>query len=115
MLKKETKQVKRNNNNKQNGTKKQERPRKQRRPESNPFYLHMQATPCILHHSDTHVLQKLILSYQNNLSLPLTLFEACGAVFIMNSNIRLRKINLSAYFKAISHYLGFNGPTRCRR
>ena len=39
------------------------------------------------------------------------LFEA---VFIMNSNIHLRKISLSAYFKAISHYLGVNGPTPCR-
>ena len=40
--------------------------------------------------------------------------QAGGAVFIMNSNINLRKISLSAYFKAISHYFAFNGPTRCR-
>ena len=33
----------------------------------------------------------------------------------MNSNIHLRKISLSAYFKAVSHYFGFNGPTRCRK
>ena len=54
------------------------------------------------------------MSYQNNFSPPETLFEAGGAVFIVNSNIDLRKISLTAYFKAISHYFGFNGPTRCR-
>ena len=31
----------------------------------------------------------------------------------MNSNIHLRKTSLSEYFKAISHYFRFNGPTRC--
>ena len=40
------------------------------------------------------------------------MFEAGGAVFIRNSNIPLMKISLSAYFKDISHYFGFNGPTR---
>ena len=40
------------------------------------------------------------------------MFEAGGAVFIMNSNIHLMKFSLSAYFKAISYYFGFNGPTR---
>ena len=48
--------------------------------------------------------------YQNHFSLPQTLFEAGGAIFIMNSNIHLRKISLSAYFKAISHYFRINGP-----
>ena len=43
------------------------------------------------------------------------LFEAGGAGFIMNSNILLRKISLGAYFKAISHYFGFNGAVRCRQ
>ena len=62
----------------------------------------------------THWFEKLILSFQNNFSLPLTLFEPCVTVFIINSNIHLRKISLSAYFKAISHYFGFNGPTQCR-
>ena len=38
------------------------------------------------------------------------LFEDGQAVFIMNSNMHLRKISLSAYFKAISHYFGFNRP-----
>ena len=32
----------------------------------------------------------------------------------MNSNAHLRKISLSSHFKAISHYFGFNGPTRFR-
>ena len=51
------------------------------------------------------------MPYQFNFSLPRTLFEAGGVVFIMNSKIHLRKISLSAYSKAISHYFGFNGPT----
>ena len=34
-------------------------------------------------------------------SLPLTLFEPCGAVFIMNSKKHLRKNSLKEYFKAI--------------
>ena len=38
-------------------------------------------------------------------SLPFTLFEACGAVFIIPSKINWRKISLNEYFKAISHYL----------
>ena len=38
------------------------------------------------------------------------LFGDGGSVFIINSNIHLRKISLGAYFKAISHYFGFNGP-----
>ena len=36
--------------------------------------------------------------------LPLTLFEPCGAVFIMNSKIHLSKNSLNEYFQAISHY-----------
>ena len=43
-VKKETKQEK----------KTVQRNRKQRRRESNPVYLHMQATPWPLYHSDTH-------------------------------------------------------------
>ena len=41
-------------------------------------------------------------------SLPYVLFEACGAVFIMNSKIHLTKISLNGYFKVILHYFGVN-------
>ena len=34
-------------------------------------------------------------------SLPFTLFEPCGAVFIMNSKTHLRKNGLNEYFKTI--------------
>ena len=44
----------------------------------------------------------LLLKY---LSLPFTLFEPYGAVFIMNSKIHLRKNSSNEYFKTISHYL----------
>ena len=37
--------------------------------------------------------------------LPLTLFEACEAVFIMNSKINWKKMSLNEYFKAILHHL----------
>ena len=37
-------------------------------------------------------------------SLPFTLFEPYGAVFIMNSKIHLRKNSSNEYFKTISHY-----------
>ena len=38
-------------------------------------------------------------------SLPIfTLFETCGAVFIMKSKVHLRKNSLNEYFKTISHY-----------
>ena len=47
-VKKETKQEKK---------KTVQRNRKQRRRESNPVYLHVQATPWPLHHSDTHDLK----------------------------------------------------------
>ena len=40
-----------------------QRNRKQRHQESNPVYLHIQATPSPLHHSDTHGMKKLILSH----------------------------------------------------
>ena len=43
----------------------------------------------------------LLLKY---LSLPFTLFEPYGAVFIMNSKIHLRKNSSNEYFKTISHY-----------
>ena len=39
------------------------------------------------------------------LSLPFTLFEPYGAVFIMNSKMHLRKNSSNEYFKTISHYL----------
>ena len=51
-----------------------------------------------------HFVKQLILWYQNHFSRPQKLFEAGGAVFIMNSIIHLRKISLSAFFKAISHF-----------
>ena len=63
-----------------------------RRRESNPVRLQVQATPWPLYHTETH------------------LFEAGRAVFIINSIVHSRKISLSAYFKAISHYFRFNGP-----
>ena len=40
----------------------------------------------------------------NYFSLPFTLFEPYGAVFIMNSKIHLRKNSSNEYFKTISHY-----------
>ena len=39
-----------------------------------------------------------------NFSLPFTMFEPCGAVFIMNSKIHLKKNSSNEYFKTISHY-----------
>ena len=44
----------------------------------------------------------IVLKY---FSLPFTLFEPYGAVFIMNSKIHLRKNSSNEYFKTISHYL----------
>ena len=41
-------------------------------------------------------------------SLLYVLFEACGAVFIMNSKIHLTKISWNEYLKVISHYVGVN-------
>ena len=38
-------------------------------------------------------------------SLPFTLFEPCGAVFIVNSKTHLRKNSLNEYFKTFSHYI----------
>ena len=43
----------------------------------------------------------IVLKY---FSLPFTLFEPCGAVFMMNSKIHLRKNSSNEYFKAILHY-----------
>ena len=43
----------------------------------------------------------IVLKY---FSLPFTLFEPYGAVFIMNSKIHLRKNSSNEYFKTISHY-----------
>ena len=37
-------------------------------------------------------------------SLPFTMFESYGAVFIMNPKIHLRKNSSNEYFKTISHY-----------
>ena len=81
------------NGKKKNDTRKQ---KMRRRRESNPVRLQVQATPWPLHHTETH------------------LFEAGRAVLIINSIIHLRKVSLRAYFKAISHYFGLKGPTRCR-
>ena len=39
-----------------------------------------------------------------NFSLPFTLFEPCGAVFMMNSKIHFRKNSSNKYFKAILYY-----------
>ena len=47
----------------------------------------------------------LVLPY---FSLPFTLFEPCGAGFIMNSKIHARKNSLNEYFKTpVSHYFVF--------
>ena len=43
----------------------------------------------------------IVLKY---FSLPFTLLEPYGAVFIMNSKIHLRKNSSNEYFKTISHY-----------
>ena len=43
--------------------------------------------------------------HSNFLSLPFTLFEPYGALFIMNSKMHLRKNSSNEYFKTISHYL----------
>ena len=32
---------------------------------------------------------------------------------VQRNRTQRRKISLSAYFKAISYYFGFSGPTRC--
>ena len=42
----------------------------------------------------------MVLKY---FSLPFTLFEPYGAVFIMNSKIHLRKNSSNEFFKTISH------------
>ena len=46
-------------------------------------------------------LQLIVLKY---FSLPFTMFQPCGTVFIMNSKIHLRKNSSNEYFKIISHY-----------
>ena len=53
-------------------------------------------------HLQVHFVKLIALKY---LSLPFTLFEPYGAVFIMNSKIHLRKNSSNEYFKTISHYL----------
>ena len=53
-----------------------------------------------LRHAATESVVALNLLYLNHFSLPWTLFEVDGAVFIMNSKIHLWKISLKAYFKA---------------
>ena len=40
---------------------------------------------------------------------------SCWSCIYHEFKYTLRKISLSAYFKAISHYFGFNWPTRCRQ
>ena len=51
---------------------------------------------------DDHYFWKLIIV--KYISLPFTLFELYGAVFIMNSKIHLRKNSSNEYFKTVSHY-----------
>ena len=55
--------------------------------------------PCD-HYTDRDV-KFIVLKY---FSLPFTLFEPCGAVFMMNSKIHFRKNSSNKYFKAILHY-----------
>ena len=54
--------------------------------------------------------EKLILSFQNNFLCHRRYFLKLQELYL--SNIHLMKT--SAYFNAISHYFGFNGPTRCK-
>ena len=61
-------------------------------------------------HCHTHMFGKINLVISKPFFSAMTLFEAGGVVFIINSNIHLRKISLSAYVKAISHYFRFKGP-----
>ena len=92
-----------------------QRNRKQRHRESNRVYLHVQTIQLLDHCTTvTHMIRKInfVISNKTIFLCHTPLFEAGGAVFTMNSNIHLRKISLSAYFKAISHYSGFDGPTR---
>ena len=55
--------------------------------------------PC--DHCSDNSSKLIVLKY---FSLPFTLFEPYGAVFIMNSKIHLRKNSSNEYFKTISHY-----------
>ena len=58
----------------------------------------------------THMMWKINVIIIKLFFYAIALFKAGGAVFIINSNIHLRKINLSVCFKAISHYFWFKGP-----
>ena len=75
---------------KKNGTKKKtkkktvQRNRKQRRRESNPDHLHVASNSLTIAPQCWTCFDKLILLYQNQISLLWTLFEAGEAVFIMN-------------------------------
>ena len=60
-----------------------------------------------LPHRNTVILLKL---YRGTVTEP-----GWPVVFIMNLKIPLKKISLSAYSKAISHYFGFNGPIETSR
>ena len=57
-------------------------------------------------HSATRLLPQnhIKLKVLKYLSLPFTLFEPYGALFIMNSKIHLRENSSNEYFKTISHY-----------
>ena len=55
--------------------------------------------PC--DHYTNSVVKLIVLKY---LSLPFTLFELYGAVFIINSKIHLTKNSSNEYFKTILHY-----------
>ena len=55
--------------------------------------------PC--DHYTNRGVKLIVLEY---FSLPFTLFEPCGAVFMMNSKIHLRKNSSKEYFIAILHY-----------
>ena len=52
-------------------------------------------------HCTNKSVKLIVLKY---FSLPFTLFEPCGAVFIINSTINLRKNSSNEYFKAILYY-----------
>ena len=54
-----------------------------------------------LHRSRCEIYSLEVINY---FSLPFTLFEPCGAVFMMNSKIHFRKNSSNKYFKAILHY-----------
>ena len=95
---------------KQNGTKY----RIQRRRESNPVHLLLQAIPWprTAPRSATNSLDEknFVISKPFIFVCHRRCLKLVELYSIINSNIHLRKISLSTYFKVNSHYFGLNGP-----